>query len=152
MSYRKKTGERTIHLIKGLHIKEPGEKQLTRFGWGAAILSLALAGWLYLKADQTLTVGVTIWGALGLVFLVCLLTSRPALRAIFIFWMTIGAALGWINLRILMAITLYLVFTPIRVIQKLIGRDPLERTLDPKRESYLSKRQPLAPDHFKRMF
>lgn len=139
-------------MIKGLHIKEPGDGQLTRFGWGGFVLSLAVATWLFIRADQTLTTGAIVWGALAVLFLTITLTSRPALRAIFLFWMTIGAALGWVNLRILMALTLYLVFTPIRLIQKLIGRDPLERKLERDRESYFIEKKPLPPEHFRRMF
>ncbi|MBN4076632.1 hypothetical protein JYT16_02820, partial [Gemmatimonas aurantiaca] len=73
-------------MIKGLRIKEPGEKQLTHFGWGAALLALALACWFYYKTGELTTNSVIIWGSVSFLFVTVTLTSRTTLRAIFILW------------------------------------------------------------------
>jgi len=121
---------------------------LTQFGYGALFICLALAGFGYYKGSPH-----AVWWLAGAgVALVLTLFLRKALAVIFRIWMTIGATLGWINLHILMALLLYLVFTPIRLIQKLFGRDLLDRKIDKQSDSYLQERKPLAPDHFDRMY
>lgn len=42
-------------------------------------------------------------------------------------WMKMAAALGYVNSRILLGILFYFVFTPIGLVMKLFGNDPLNR-------------------------
>jgi len=135
-------------LISPFHIKEPSQKQLSQFGYGAAVICAAVAAFGFYKQSPHAQ-----WWLVGAVLSVALtLFARKALALIFRIWMTIGATLGWINLHILMALLLYLVFTPIRLIQKIFSRDLLDRKIEKDRNSYLSERKPLTPDHFDRMF
>lgn len=128
--------------------REPTDKQLSHFGWGAALLCAALGAIaLYFGhgAAPYLLGGAVVFAALtGL--------ARPALRVVHRVWMYFGMTLGWINLHLLMAVMLYAVFTPVRLIQLALGRDPLQRKLEPDRDSYLEPRAPLDPKHFDRMF
>ncbi|HSG99074.1 MAG TPA: SxtJ family membrane protein [candidate division Zixibacteria bacterium] len=128
--------------------REPTDRQLSHFGWGAALLCAALgAVTLYLGHGAALYLlgGSVVFAALTAL-------ARPALRLIYRGWMYFGMTLGWINLHLLMGVVLYVVFTPVRLIQLLIGRDPLKRQLEPERDSYLEPRSPLDPKHFERMF
>ncbi len=135
-------------MISPFHIKAPSSRQLTQFGYGAALICGAIAAFGFYK--ETAHAPWWLAGA-GLSVLLTLFARKP-LEWIFRFWMTIGAVLGWINLHILMAILLYLVFTPIRLIQIVFGRDLLQRNIDRQRESYLTERTELPPDHFDRMY
>jgi hypothetical protein len=42
-------------------------------------------------------------------------------------WMVIGNALGWVNTRIILGILFYVVFFPIGLSMKLLGKDPMAR-------------------------
>ncbi|MGR9106403.1 MAG: SxtJ family membrane protein [Gammaproteobacteria bacterium] len=66
------------------------------------------------------------------------------LKPVYIVWMGIAAALGWINTRILMAIVFYLLFTPVAVLLKLLRIDPLHRSFNPGVDSY-KQSSTLAP-------
>ncbi len=128
--------------------KAPSKRQLSQFGYGAALICGAIAAWGFYEGSSNMQ-----WWFAGAGLSVALtLFARKPLEWIFRFWMTIGAVLGWINLHIIMALMLYLVFTPIRIIQKIVGRDLLQRKIDRNCDSYLTERAELPPDHFDRMY
>ncbi len=133
---------------KGFKLTEPSQKQLSLFGYIGALLSGALA--VYLGSEGSP------WdlpsAALSALLLALTLFSRQALLRVYRLWARFGLALGWVNLRLLMALLLYLVFTPVRFVQKLAGRDPLCRKFDKERSSYLQARKPLNSNHFEKMY
>ncbi len=140
-------------MISHFKIKTPSRRQLSQFGYGAALIFGAIAAYGFYKAGYNSDSANAQWWLVGAgVSVLMTLFARKPLEMIFRFWMTIGAVLGWINLHIIMALLLYLVFTPIRLIQLMIGRDFLHRKIDRNAESYLTKRDPLKPDHFDRMY
>lgn len=55
-------------------------------------------------------------------------------------WMKFAHALGWVNTRIILTIVYLLVFTPMALIFKVIGKDPMERKFE-KVDSYWVKRE-----------
>ena len=66
-------------------------------------------------------------GAIGIV-LVVLGYSRPSLlRYPSDAWWKMAAVLGWINARVLLTLLFIVLLTPVGVIWRLIGRDPLAR-------------------------
>ena len=91
-------------------------------------------------------------GAIG-VTLIVLGSQRPAwLKVPSAVWWTIAGALGWINSRVLLSLAFFLVLTPVGVVRRLSGRDPMAR-----RRSQFPGWTPAPgryrdPQHFKRMF
>lgn len=68
-------------------------------------------------------------------------------------WMLLAEALSWITTRIILGIVFFLVVTPIGVVKRLMGWDPLSRRA-PRGESYwrpYSERQ-RNPRHYEKMF
>jgi len=57
-------------------------------------------------------------------------------------WMALGAALGYVNSRVLLSIVYYLVVTPFGVVLKLTGHDPLLRRGPPKDSYWLPRELP----------
>ena len=55
-------------------------------------------------------------------------------------WMAFAAALGYVNSRVLLSLMYYLVVTPIGVVLRLTGHDPLHRR-EGQRESYWVPRE-----------
>ena len=45
-------------------------------------------------------------------------------------WWAFAAVLGWINARVLLSIVFFLILTPVGVVWRLTGRDPLARRRD----------------------
>lgn len=57
-------------------------------------------------------------------------------------WVKFALKLAWFNTRLLLALVFYLVMTPIGLIMRALGKDPLDRALDPSAESYWRKKEP----------
>lgn len=62
------------------------------------------------------------------------------LKAFYKSWMKFAHALGWVNTRIILTVVYLLVFTPVALIFKVIGKDPMERKIE-KGNSYWVKRE-----------
>ena len=73
----------------------------------------------------------------------------PGLLApVFSIWMKIAHVLGWINTRIIMGLIFYVVFMPISMFFKLIGKDPMLRRFDRDTTTY---RKTISPDRHHNM-
>lgn len=66
---------------------------------------------------------------------------RPAwLGPIHRAWMVFAHGLGWLNSRLILGLTFFLIITPIGILLRLFGRDPLCRRFDPRSVSYRNPR------------
>ncbi len=68
-------------------------------------------------------------------------------------WMQFALALGWLNTRLILGLVFYGFITPMGLMLRLTGKDPLAKRFDPKINSY---RVPATPRpnqaHFERPF
>jgi hypothetical protein len=71
------------------------------------------------------------------------LAAPRGLRPVHRVWMKLADALAWFNTRLLLGLVYYLVMTPIGLLMRLLGRDPLDRRLHD-RASYWIARTPQA--------
>jgi len=93
------------------------------------------------------------WALILAVFLVGLGLVFPfGLRRVHHVWMLAGHALGWINTRILLGIMYYALLTPIGVVMRLRGKDPMRRAFSPEADTYRVPRSPRSPRHLTRQF
>ena len=51
------------------------------------------------------------------------------LRLVHAYWMRGAEGLGWFNTRVLLGLVYFFVMTPIGIVMRLMGRDPLDRGL-----------------------
>jgi Saxitoxin biosynthesis operon protein SxtJ len=72
----------------------------------------------------------------------------PAQRA----WMALGNALGWLNTRIVLGLIFFGLITPMGLVFRLMGRDPMQRAFDPRATTYRVPRQPRPGAHMLRQF
>jgi hypothetical protein len=74
-------------------------------------------------------------------------------RGFYTAWMKVAAVLGYVNSRIILSAVFYLIFTPVRIVTRLLGRDPLNRRAKA-RDSYWipRKKSRQAPEQFERLF
>lgn len=80
----------------------------------------------------------------GAVLLGCGAIYPAALRYPFAIWSAAGGLLGWINSRLILGLVFYLLVTPMGLVMKLMGRDPMARKFEPGAQSYrvASRRAP----------
>jgi hypothetical protein len=90
--------------------------------------------------------------ALAVVLVVPALVAPRLLAPAHRVWMTLGWALGWVNTRILLGVVFYGVMTPMGVVMRLFGHDPMRRRLDPAAETYRVRCQPRPAAHMTRQF
>jgi hypothetical protein len=63
--------------------------------------------------------------------------ARPEhIRWIYVGWMVLAFPIGWTVSHVLLVVIFYGLFTPIGLIFKLLGRDPLHRARRPELKSY----------------
>ena len=90
--------------------------------------------------------------ALGAILIAAGLLYPAALRWPFAGWTFVGGVLGWINSRIVLSLMFYLVITPMGLVMRLFGGDPMHRKRDPKLESYRVASRDLPANHVERPF
>jgi hypothetical protein len=128
----------------------PDARKLRTFaGLLAAVSAMALArlAWSVPAAWQSglAVVGVVV-GVVGLV--------RPRwMRPVYVGWMAALYPVGWIVSHALLAAVYYGLVTPIGLILRACGRDPLRRRFDRAAPSYWQPRPPEpAPERYFRQF
>lgn len=120
--------------------RQPGKTELQVFG----LLLLAFAGLVgaLLRWKLDLPVAATLAWSLGasaaLLYYVLPPLRRPLIRA----WTALTHPLGWLLSHAILALVYYGVFTPIGLIQRLFGRDAMQRRPDPQASTYWNARKP----------
>jgi len=67
-------------------------------------------------------------------------------------WMAIGHILGWINTRIILSAVFYIIVTPIGIVRRWLGKDPMGRQLRPDLDSYRVVRKSRPASHLKKQY
>lgn len=98
------------------------------------------------EADFDLKAPANAWFfAVGAVFLLVALAAPSVLNPLNKLWTKLGLLMGKVMAPIIMGLLLYLVVTPVGLIVRLLGGDPLRLKFDPKADSYWLKRDPPGP-------
>ena len=132
--------------------RDPSAKQVRQFSlfWLSGFL-LILAVLAVMRYDlPTAAVGLVIGAltsiALGLV--------RPDwMRRVFVAWMWAAFPIGWAISHLLLVVIYYLVITPIGLVMRAAGYDPLARRIDRQATTYWTPRKsPGEPASYFRQF
>ncbi len=109
--------------------RNPTDRDLRLFAALGAVLLLGLSLWLHLSR-QSLTASAALrFVAIALV-LVALI--RPGwLRPIYVGWMLALYPLGWVIGHLFLAVVYFGVLTPIGLMLRVVGHDPLQLHVDP---------------------
>ena len=67
-------------------------------------------------------------------------------------WMRIGHVLGWINTQIILGLSFYLIFLPIGIVMRLLGKDSMNRRFLKEAKSYRVVRTSRPRTHLKNQF
>ncbi len=111
--------------------------ELRQFGFTLAVpfaLLAAVSAWRGHTLAPAVLAGLA--AALGLLALL----APPLLGPVYKGWMGMAHGLGWFNTRLLLGVVYFVMVTPIGLVMRLTGRDPLDRRLRD-RESYWIPRQ-----------
>ena len=67
-------------------------------------------------------------------------------------WMKVGHVLGTINTKIILGIIYYLLITPMGLVMRLMGKDPMHRALTQGTDTYRVVRTPRPRHHMRNQF
>ena len=68
-------------------------------------------------------------------------------------WMLAAVPIGWTISHLVLGIVFFAVVTPIGLLMRLLGRDPMDRRFDPNAKTYWAQRLPVgATDRYFRQF
>lgn len=75
------------------------------------------------------------------------------LKLLYKVWMKFAHALGWVNTRVILTVIYLLVFTPVALLFRIIGNDPMERKIEAV-DSYWTKKEPteFRQEDYRRQF
>ena len=75
------------------------------------------------------------------------------LKALYRGWMKFAHVLGWVNTRIILSLVYIIIMTPMALIFKVVGKDPMKRKLGAE-DSYWIKRESKTfdRDSYRRQF
>ncbi|MEQ8767031.1 MAG: SxtJ family membrane protein [Planctomycetota bacterium] len=126
---------------------------LRKFGFVMTGGFLLIGGFVAWLGGGIGTATKVLWG-IAAAFMIMALVAPAILRPIEKYWMLLAGVLGWFNTRLILSVMFYLVFTPIALFMKLIGRDALDRKME-KSESYwrtIPEEETFEPKSFERQF
>jgi hypothetical protein len=118
---------------------KPTPKMLRQFAAAALVFFLVIGARQYFVCGQH-KIGVAL-GVLAVVIGVPGLIKPAAVRWLFVGWMVLAFPIGWLVSQIVLLLMYYLMFTPVAVLFRLRGRDPLCRRPAPGRSSYWTPKQ-----------
>jgi uncharacterized membrane protein len=126
------------------------KQELRKFGLitGAivALLFGALLPWLFGGAFPLWP-----WLLAG-VLCVWALALPASLKPVYKGWMAFGQVMGWINTRLILGIMFYLVFLPVGLVMKVLGKDPMSRSFMAEQPSYRVRREQRDKHHVEKPF
>jgi hypothetical protein len=124
-------------------------KQLRSFGLTVGGIFAVIGLWPVLfRAKDPRWWTVVVAGCL----LVPALVLPRSLSWIYARWMALGHIMGWINTRIILGLVFYFVVTPIGMIRRLFGKDPMGKQIRADINSYRIIRKPRSASHLKRQY
>lgn len=118
----------------------PEESQLRQFGWitlfGFPLATLGVTSLLGYGTDRATTNALYYGLPAGAVTLLASFVSLALTRLIYIGLMVVAAPIGFVLSWVLMTTMYYLFVTPVGLIFRLLGKDPLDKLPDPNVQSY----------------
>lgn len=104
---------------------DPSRKDLVWFGLLLPVAA-ALAGVLVWRSSEDLRVARYIWGAGALLTLIYYAVPRVQ-RPVFVGWMYAAYPIGWTLSHVLLLLIFFGVITPIGLLMRALGHDPMNR-------------------------
>ena len=134
---------------KGMAKTRTSVRQLRQFGFLVGGIFGAIGLWPMVWRHQ----GPRQWAlALAIALVLPALVAPRVLAPVHRAWMALGEVLAWINTRIILGVVYYGVVTPIGLVMRLTGRDPMRRQFDRAAESYRIRCVPRPATHMLRQF
>lgn len=126
---------------------EPGPIERKFFGL-IVLLFTGLVGW-FLMAKLGWHAAGWILASVGLLVTIAYYAIPALQNRIYRGWLLTFFPLGFVMSHVVLGAIYYLLFTPIAILRRLLGGDPLQRAFDPEAKSYWIDRDgPVEPSRY----
>lgn len=131
-------------------VKHNDGAELRRFAFTLAVGFGILSLLLFWKRSPVAVVPAILTLALVAVGLV----RSEALRGVRDGWMRVATLMGSVMSYVVLTMTFFLVLTPTGCVMRIMGRDPLARSMDPSAKSYwiVKAQQEQMPEQYEKMY
>lgn len=119
--------------------RNPSRRELLWFGL-LLLLFFGLVGGLVLWRSGSSTAAILIWSIGGVLALVYY-AVRPLRLPMYLGWIYAAYPIGFVVSHLMLGAVYFLVVTPIGLVMRLLGRDPMERKFDRSAKSYWVRRR-----------
>ena len=116
----------------------PSLKELRLFA-ALELIFFAIVGWFVAFRYSSPLAAIAI-SAIGAAIGVMGLLAPRAIRPVYVVWMAAALPIGWLVSHAAMAGIFFLVITPIGLMMRACGRDPMQRRFDPSARTYWKER------------
>ena len=128
---------------------EVTKSALRQFGLMIGGIFLLIGLWPFVWRQEA----VRIWAVVpGSLLAIAGLVRPGILKHLYQGWMWVGHVMGWVNTRIILGVLFYGIVTPMGLIMKMTGHDPMRRNYEADALTYRVIRQPRPASHLKNMF
>ena len=131
--------------------RDPSPKALRAFGLLLAVFC-GLVGLLLAWRFDAPVAARWVWitgGGLAVLYYAVPPLRLPMYRG----WLYLFFPVGWVLSHVLLAVIYYLVLTPIGLVRRVVGKDPMARSFDPAASTYwTAHRARQDPDRYFRQF
>ncbi|MGE0471010.1 MAG: SxtJ family membrane protein [Nitrospira sp.] len=128
---------------------QPTHKDLRQFGLIVGGVFSVIGVWPVVFRGESLRLWAIV---LGSVLVVLGAIVPQSLKQVHQGWMKIGHVLGAINTRIILGIIYYLLITPMGIVMRLMGKDPMHRAVRENVETYRVVRAARSRHHMRNQF
>lgn len=123
--------------------KTPSARELRWFGVLLALFFGVIG--ILVRFNSGEGPAIAVWG--GGATLAAVYAVVPAVRRpLYLGWMYAAFPIGWTVSHLVLAAVYYLALTPIGVLARLFGHNPMQRGFDPAADSYWKRRPPREED------
>jgi len=137
-----------------INIDTSDRSEQRKFGlvMAAAFVIIGLIRWGF-RGFAFASMPLYLW-AVAVPFLVLGILWPRSLQPLFVLWIKLAVVLNYVMTRFFLAITFYVMMTPIGILKRLFSGDVLQREWDPERSTYWedAEKQPTDLDSYKRQF
>lgn len=112
-------------------------KDLRQFGIVLAAILIVFGAIHFLKHRMVLTQWFC---GVGLIVLCLGLLAPRMLKNVYVVFLKVAHVIGWFNTRAILIMIYFLIVTPIAMIMKIFGKDPLNRKIEKNISTYWIKR------------
>jgi polyferredoxin len=126
-----------MEIIEEIKNIKSDESEWKKFGLTMGIILAIIGFFLFWKRND----GYPYLGGLAAVSFVLGLFLPSALKYVYKGWMILAVVLGFIMTKVIMAVTFYLIVTPLGLIASLTGKEFLDMKIDRNAKSYWIPRE-----------